>query len=762
MSRIAITPGASPVDTFLSPEVRAESSNAQGLADLARSLQGFNSSLVNYTDRVFAEQRKEAAVLAQTEVQRLKIKNMKDLKAATDRGDIRPGDNPYFMQFANQVVAREEARQLSLSVATEIENDPGLRSADVPVVQEYIDKRFSTLVEGRSTGELEAIMPLLGESRDRYLANHANRRAADRERTAAEGVRAEVSQVYNYVTQVYAQDKVLDDTEKGEIASRVNAALVNAHMAGMSAEAIRDQALLGLAEAARAADDPNLIREMASLIMVDDKNSLQDVRAAGIAEAADNLEDISARKLSSEYARQAQQDNAVFDEFSADLLSKLDSFRASNPGKPVTLADLSVKVQDLPASVQVNAANLINTLVQRSNREELGKVYSSAVQVLLDEDPSNDNQSIKAQDALLLFGEDGAQAIERIVQLRNRPGETDPKVMQGYYDLKSSGASRQQLQTFLVDHAESKRLSPTHLSILMEDAGRPRSNAFRNDEASLVVKNLVSELRTRALADSSNLADNFDGRTVLLPEVEAELERQSFSYYREMMQISQRPPEQQGPLWDAFISRVDSETSKIRAELESIRVTEAARGSLLAQDTATRRAGIKFKGGSLVTSDGQEVPSDVPVFDGIDDIRRNFGRFVLSSGIPVDSEQAARLVMRDAGKGKQQEALLVRLLHWKGPEALEYAQDAARFYTGLENDIRKNLEKNQRIADKRLIDFGVASKQYLEMVDAIDRDEAALKRVMSEREQVLLNGDKGRAFDSRPQSRRQWGQRSLE
>jgi hypothetical protein len=755
MSRIAINPGASPVDTFMAPEVRAEPSNASGLADLARSLQGFNSSLVNYTDRVFAEQRKEAAVSAQAEVQRLKIKNMKELKAATDRGDIRPGDNPYFMQFAEQLTAREEARQLTLSVATEIESDPTLRGGEVPQVQEYIDKRYSQMVEGRSSSELEAILPLLDDSRSKYLANHAARRAGARERDASEGLRREASQVSNMVRDARASGGVVDYSEEGEIRGSLQTAVVNAVQAGMRVEDVSDQLLAGLAQAATAAEDPELVRRLAPVLLIEDGKSLQDVRGPDIERVVEDLEEVSARKESSEYARQVKQDNAVFDEFSADLLSKLDTFRASNPGKPVTLADLSVSVQDLPASVQVNASNLINMLVQRSNREEVGKVYSSAVRSLLDEDPSNNNQSISAQDALLLFGEDGVQAVERIVQLRNRPGETDPKAMGDYYDLRASGASRQQLQTFLMDTAESKRLSPTHLSILMEDAGRPRANSFRDDEASLVVKNFVSELRRRALADQANLAMSPEGQMVLRPDVEETLDQQSFSYYREMVRISQRPPEQQAPLWDAFISRVDNETSKLRVELESSRLVDAARGSLLAQDTATRRAGLKFNNGSFVTAGGQEVPSDVPLFDGIDDIRRNFGRFVLSSGIPVDSEQAARLVMRDSGQGKEQDALLVRLLHWKGPEARDYARDAARFYTGLENDIRKNLKDNERIADRRLIDFGATSRQYLEMVAAIDRDEAALKRVVAEREQVLLNGEKGRAFDNRA---RLWGQ----
>lgn len=186
-SLIPLQPVARPVDTFAMPDIQRQSGGTEAL-QLANALAGFSDKMA--TDVIPAltqEQRLSSVSDAEKtfNLNRDKLKNQADLKAAVASGLIPDGANPWKIDHLKTLVAQGQVQDQLNALFTDFRDNSGLyNSDDYGAAAAYIDKGLqrvsSSVLEGSSDvpHALLAVTPKIEQFRNDVLNNLISRRTS--------------------------------------------------------------------------------------------------------------------------------------------------------------------------------------------------------------------------------------------------------------------------------------------------------------------------------------------------------------------------------------------------------------------------------------------------------------------------------------------------------------------------------------------------------------------------------------------------------
>jgi hypothetical protein len=208
LGQIGLQPQARPTSQFYSPETRQSSVDndliglAQGLGDLVPAIRQYAS---------ITGQKADTAAYDQGKIKGLEYKNQQAWKEAVKNGDVKYGDNPWFMRGLKESVAAVEADKAANDLLNDYSQSDVQHSDDIKPVEDLIAQHFAPLKEGRDVDELRSMAPVLQDAANSLVQTHINRRSHERVEEASAAVASQIGSLF----EKYRGFNVAPDTAGG-------------------------------------------------------------------------------------------------------------------------------------------------------------------------------------------------------------------------------------------------------------------------------------------------------------------------------------------------------------------------------------------------------------------------------------------------------------------------------------------------------------------------------------------------------------------
>jgi hypothetical protein len=160
---------------------------AQGLGDLVPAIRQYAS---------ITGQKADTAAYDQGKIKGLEYKNQQAWKEAVKNGDVKYGDNPWFMRGLKESVAAVEADKAANDLLNDYSQSDVQHSDDIKPVEDLIAQHFAPLKEGRDVDELRSMAPVLQDAANRLVQTHINRRSHERVEEASAAVASQIGSVF--------------------------------------------------------------------------------------------------------------------------------------------------------------------------------------------------------------------------------------------------------------------------------------------------------------------------------------------------------------------------------------------------------------------------------------------------------------------------------------------------------------------------------------------------------------------------------------
>lgn len=184
---IGLRPNASPVDTFVAPDVTKPARGPSSFEQLASSMSSISPAFAQLSLNRKAEQDKQDAQQALLDnAQKFRADTSKQLRDLVKSGVIPESASPAYVQSLVQDTAKREFSKWQSSVyeefktATDKSGKPLSQSDDSTAVREFFQSRVDQAVQGRSLYEAEVWLPQTSEFLERSVMQHRRQREQDR------------------------------------------------------------------------------------------------------------------------------------------------------------------------------------------------------------------------------------------------------------------------------------------------------------------------------------------------------------------------------------------------------------------------------------------------------------------------------------------------------------------------------------------------------------------------------------------------------
>ena len=508
LGRVGLAPVASPTSTFVAPAVRREPQAGDDALALGTALTGLAGGLGAVLENRFLDETRSAQTRARTDA--LRFKSMTDLKSAVDSGQLKEANNPWYMVQLEQEVSRGEARSLArnLRAAYDSSEDAevvALRNSDDPeAVRKWAMTHFGGLMEGRTSHEIEAMTPEIGQFVEHLQDAHVELRSKQRGVERIEAVKNDVGGLLMAIP-----EDVVDGLDDEDPAVRAAAGdSLAQHMDGV--RALIDEKSLTLEEdklielaaesAARSADaleSPELLTRAFEELRVNGKPLMDNSDARALYTQAHRRitrlrdERISQARQDDDYNRRKMIDQ-IQDMFPAGYIPTVEEVVAKAP-------------QGTPASV-INEA--IAVMTSRVSAAEAGidrkklKVHTDAFNIVMQLEmlaPGTGEDYIAAEAPSML---DNYYQINAARAAFHRVRESDPEVRQSLLNAAATSTlTHEDLKTAI----EERKITPEdahHLqSVLAEQKAAGGPPAYSKTEVDVAGRNLVGSIRWQFMSD---------------------------------------------------------------------------------------------------------------------------------------------------------------------------------------------------------------------------------------------------------------------
>jgi hypothetical protein len=363
---ITAAPAAQIVDTFAAPEVRA-TNDGTDLLQISAALQSFNPQLERFAaarENALQTQQNNQAV---TDFQSGMYKNMKDLKAAFDAGEIDQKAMPYRALMLKKLVASEDARQRVNQIRKAyLEDTTGLKSADTEQVSQWIDQQLTGVTDELDGWSARFMSESLLAGRSQLLAEHQSiserKIQAKNEDDLTLGISREVG--------------------KGDLKG-VMSVIEAGELSGFTSVELRKAALKAVLETAEASGDIDNLEETLGAIQIGGASLLETV-GPGVERLRNAVEErVNARKDREYRDTQRVMEQAGNKALLAVTRENIAANREGRPPKPlneigVDESELDPKFLAHLLSVQYNAAkNEVGEVVDKMVLDAFATVHTA-------------------------------------------------------------------------------------------------------------------------------------------------------------------------------------------------------------------------------------------------------------------------------------------------------------------------------------------------------------------------------------------------
>lgn len=391
MSRVPLNPAARPVDVFAPQEVRADVGKGDQLMQLASSLKSLVPEMAQFSRNYVEMKNIQGMAQAQSDMLKLKIKNQDDLNAAVASGQIKPEDNPWRMNYLNQLTAREEFRHYTRSLTDQYSTDSALKSQEnLDKVSDWMDESFSKFAEKLSPDQLFAVSPMMDKFKNDLLEVHKTARDKQRKEKIATAFGSELLQAANDQERKFLISGAFQHgMTPGEIRPIIIASVIeqNSKNGGqLSVEEITDQ-----------------INDLLS-VSVDGNELFQQIETVDIAtgqktKTGKYISDLEAESIQQAAVARFLQDEAAQSKVNSinkqNTYDKVLSALTNAAAKGDSIKTAMVAVKDLPLSQQFELLSLYKRFTNEFGEDEAAQVFGPMMSVLL-----NPNSTAEEKDAV--------------------------------------------------------------------------------------------------------------------------------------------------------------------------------------------------------------------------------------------------------------------------------------------------------------------------------------------------------------------------
>lgn len=257
-------PAASPVSTYSRGEFREP-----GQSNLGETLAAFSE--FNKNLQVFAKYRAESQQLAAEDhakeyQSKNRIANMKAFAEGIESGTIPQGDSPWFQVYLRKLVARDQARDVALSIDTKWREAKMSQVSDEQAAA-WFDQETRGLTDGLDSYTASDLNDAVNDIRGKFIVSHHQRATEERENEGKyqTGVRL-------LETLHSAVDSRPDGVDLGshvEGIAQINTVINDALMAGMTRQQMRESVVKAASSMAEARGDVSLFMEVLNTAMID-------------------------------------------------------------------------------------------------------------------------------------------------------------------------------------------------------------------------------------------------------------------------------------------------------------------------------------------------------------------------------------------------------------------------------------------------------------------------------------------------------------
>lgn len=660
MSRITATPVASPVDTFAAPEVRMPQTNASEILQVVGALQELNPQLATYGKYRQTALNNEAAVSASKLQAERMYKNMADLKAASERGDIEQADNPYFMLHMKQLVAHEEARTLQDQLSGAAVQQ-GLADKDTSQFASWLDDQLKGRTDNLDNWSGGFLARELTQVRESLLNEHNDRLKQRREADTLDLTGINIRRSLADIEQAHETGNVqaLQDS-KEKLQQFINSASASGVKNAALREIIVAQAL-SHAEAIGSTENVDTILRGIKIGDTTAADGLQpdalkdlDRRIAAQREADFEL------NLRKEERQRKEQTRAVLGEYFA---ARDQAIAAGKP--PPSPESMYKRLGELPPDERLHIEDVMTVLSNRHGADAAKQIMGEAAEVIASGSWNKDAE-VSYLYRLVAAGQsadDAAGSLKRLHTALNGSDDTQPIDFKAYNDIISqitSGTTPNEVTSAVTSLVEEKRLprsvgleliNRAHAQTL---ASRPvADNAYRR-EMGLLNAHLGAALRGMPEMSEEELGTgrfNFTPLgTVTMENAQAEFNRSWFEWLDAHPQATTSEMNQYASGLRDNIMQTYARTSSAKLQEQATQVQVSRVMSAIASTGDPAKIGQEFawKDGSFIKKSTGEVLTGPVNFVGPETSARTFLQkapaIASSMGIKSSDDYAAFLL----------------------------------------------------------------------------------------------------------------------
>ncbi len=729
-----LRPTASPVDTFAASEVRARSTNAQSLSELAGALQNLNPQLQQVSMRFAEDRRKQTIDKVRADLFDNRVRNKKDFLELVDSGKIHWSNSPFAMEFAEQIVSQNETTDLFRQIDADIEsNANGLRYANVDDIDKHIESKVVEMASKRSDISKGIIADMSEKFRDEILTKHANRLSKDREVATKTDFAKSIVTMSNDVSSALS-DGVINDDEASSVAERMSTqiqlaiqnGIPKAEVAGWTLDALKSQAL--------ASKNAGVLDSLLSRVSVDGGVLKDYIPESEIEQTRTNIEEMNiAEEMNRDKVQRLRRDRAM-ESFKVTIGNRLaESVQA---GKPLDIS--SFKIEDFDPEYRVELKQFMDEYKKQSDGQQIDALQTQYINTVLAGKP---DMSIIS--AISAFTTGGAQGVTQALSMEKSikdVRDSDPKVLFGLLErVFVKGENLSQIWGDMQSAASTGKLTELSVRDLIGYANRERRPAEQEITRAFMTRLDLTKrkLISMAMNDPQNIYTTESGSQVLLPQVEQAIEMR-------LMSISSSFLDRTITDYNDAHEYGKSALEELLSSVSSITPAQKAPTPVTvdAQASPDKITALTFDPtiGDLVDKVTKEPARSVRIFSNDSDFYNRSEMFIAQTGIDLKTPQGQAVLQRQVqplgGRAKVHAWKLIASAT-KGPEeaskgvsalALLDKQTAeiTKFYTHLDKARKKAATEGQQVI--RLGSVWSGQIEYTHQ-DAMDLLQEKLKEI---------------------------------
>lgn len=515
MSRVPLNPVARPVDTFAPRELRVDQGKGDQLMQLATSLKSLVPEMAQFAKNYIETKNIQGMAQAQSDMINLKIKNQEDLNAAVASGKIKPEDNPWRMNYLNQLTAREEFRGYMRSMSDQYSKDNNLKSQNnLDSISQWMDEGFEKFIKNKAPDQVLAIAPMMNDFKNDFLQVHKRMRDAEHKTQMTQAFQSEMLQAKdNESSKMLIQNAFLHGMTPSEMRPLIISSVINKNSengGNLSPEEITKQVneLLGTS-----VDGKQIFDEI----------DIVDPVTNQVTKSGKFISDAEGKEISNEAVKAYINNESLTERLNEDKNRKLNDQIMIAIGSGMSFSQIETAFGDLPADVKVRVLQTLDYLKAHEGEEKAQKIAGDLAAILLDPKATEDQKksaklsSAKALIAMNFPLDKAAQmfnSIDSVVKDVGSKDERSPAYFEIFDSINDNSLNWDQLvrKTMVMSHEGS--ITPHERDVLLGYYSTLQKN--ESTESGTAKNQIVKMISERAIETTFvqngffKLIDKFD------------------------------------------------------------------------------------------------------------------------------------------------------------------------------------------------------------------------------------------------------------